>query len=103
MLGTLLRSKKLLKDAHALPPRPRRPALNSLFVVMALRDAVDEDAGGVDGISVELADFHELLDLRDANLACGRHHGVKVAGGLPVDEVAGLVALPRLHDAKVGD
>src|SRR5690606_36241322 len=43
------------------------------------------------------------LDLGHALLAGSRHHRVKVARGLAVDEVAFLVALPRLDDGEVGD
>ncbi len=43
-----------------------------------------------------------MLDFGHGDLAAGRDHRVEVARRHPVDEVAGLVALPRLDDRHVG-
>ena len=51
---------------------------------------------------IELAHFHQLLDLGHRHLAAGGDHRVEVARGLAIDEVAGLVALPGLDDGQVG-
>ena len=45
----------------------------------------------------------DLLDLRHAGLPAHRDHRVEVASGLPVDEVAGGVALPGLDQGEVAD
>src|SRR5262245_49805470 len=78
-------------------------ALLDALLVLALDDAVDEDAGRVDAVGVERAQGHDLLDLGDADPAAGGGVGVEVAGGLAVDEVPLLVALPGLDDGEVGD
>ena len=56
----------------------------------------------MDAVGIEAADRHDLLDLGDADLAAGRRGLVEVAGGLAEHEVAALVGLPALDDAKVG-
>ena len=66
-------------------------------------DALDEDAGRVDVVRIELAGRHQMLDLGDRDLRGGRHHRVKVARGLAVDQVPGGVALPGVHDGEVGE
>ena len=71
--------------------------------MLPLDDPVDEDPGRVDVVRVELAIGHELLDLGDAHLARRRRHRVEVARGLAVDEVALVIALPRLDDREVAD
>ena len=58
--------------------------------------------GRVDVVLVERAGLHQLLDLGDRHLAGGGHHRIEVPRGLPVDEVAGVVALPGLDDGQVG-
>ena len=82
--------------------RSRGQLLDALFEVRALEDAVDVDAGGVDGVLVERADRDELLDLGHGDLAGGGHHRIEVPRGLPVDQVALGVALPGLDDGEVG-
>jgi hypothetical protein len=86
----LLRGRRALHGAE----------LDALLVIRALDDAVDIDARRVDVIRRELPHLDELLDLGDADLAAGGDHRVEVPRGLAEDEVAGLVALPRLHDAR---
>ncbi len=64
-------------------------------------EPVDEDAGSVDGVGVQFPHLDDLLHFGDADLAAGGGHGVEVAGGLPVDEVAQAVRLPGLHQGEV--
>ena len=54
-------------------------------------------------VRVELAVGHQLLDLGDAHLARRRRHRVEVARGLAIDEIALVIALPRLDDRQVAD
>ena len=75
--------------------------LDALLVVHALDDAVNVNAGGVNVIGFELAHFDQLFHFGDANLAAGRDHGIEIARGLAIDEVAGLVALPGFDDGDI--
>ena len=77
--------------------------LDLLVVGRTAEDALHEDAGRMDVVGVERAHRHELLDLRDAELGRGRHHRIEVTGRLAIDEVAGGIALPRLHQCHVGE
>ena len=56
----------------------------------------------MDLVGIELADLDELLDLGHADLAAGGDHRVEVPGGFSKNEVAGFVALPRLHERDLG-
>src|SRR5437870_4567868 len=56
--------------------------------------AIDEDAGRMDALRIEISGFDELLDLRDRDLARRDGHWVEVACGFPVDEVSEAVRLP---------
>src|SRR6267143_6224203 len=67
---------------------PHGAALDFLFVVRALEDGVYEDAGGVDLVRRELAEIDELLDFGDHVVSGGGHHGIEVARGFSVDEIA---------------
>ena len=56
----------------------------------------------MDLIGIELAHLDQVLDLGNRDLAGRRHVRIEVARRHPVDEVAGLVALPRLDQRHVG-
>src|SRR5258706_4503880 len=43
-----------------------------------------------------------MFNLSDRYAARGRHHGIEVARGLAIDEIAPLIALPRLDEREVG-
>src|SRR6185503_14424126 len=88
--------------ADFLLPLPYGALLDALLVGRVVHDALHEDAGGVNVVRVDLAGLDQVLDLGDRNLAGSRHDRVEVARGLPVDEVALSVALPGVHDRKVG-
>ena len=76
--------------------------LDPLLVFLALDDPVDINARRVDLIGIEFADFDQFLDLRDADLAAGRDHRVEIPRRFSVDEVAGFIALPCLHQRNLG-
>ncbi|GCC44544.1 hypothetical protein chiPu_0028512, partial [Chiloscyllium punctatum] len=84
-------------------PRTGVAEFDPLLARADLDDAFDEDAGRVDVVRVDLAGRHQMLDLGDGDLRGGRHHRVKVARGLAVDQVAGGVALPGMDDGDVGE
>ena len=57
----------------------------------------------MDVVGIEFAGRNQLLDLGHGDLRSGRHHRVKVARGLAVDQVTGGVALPGVDDGEVGE
>ena len=59
-------------------------------------------AGRVDHVGIEFADFDQLFDFGDGDFGGGRHHGIEVARGLAIDEIAPFVALPRFDESEVG-
>src|SRR5580700_3622815 len=77
-------------------------ALDAFFVARAVKDALDVDAGGDDGVGVELAHVDQLFDFGDGDAGSGGHHGIEIAGGLPVDKVAGTIAFPGFDQGVVG-
>ena len=64
---------------------------------------LDEDARRDDVVGIDLARLDQVLDLGYRHLGRGRHHRIKIARGLAIDEVAFGVALPGMHDRQVGD
>src|SRR2546421_3511144 len=100
--GTRLAAYKESKDAGASrSPLPGGAAFDSLFVVRTLEDGVDEDAGSMNLIGVELAEFHELFDFGDHIVGSGGHHGIEVARGLAVDEIAPAVTFPSFDEGEI--
>src|ERR1700751_3754062 len=77
--------------------------LDSLLADADFDDALDEDAGGVDVVGIELAGRNEMLDLGDRDFRSGCHHRVEVARGLAIDQVARGIALPGMDDSEVGE
>ena len=49
------------------------------------------------------ARFDERFDFGDRHARGGRHHRIEVARGLPVDQVALRIALPRPDEREVGE
>src|SRR5260370_42628871 len=80
---------------------PNRAALDALFVLGALENGVDKNAGRMNLIWVELAEFDELFDFGDNVVGGSRHHWIKIARSLAIDEAAPAVAFPRLDKRKV--
>src|ERR1700730_3904549 len=84
-------------------PFPDRALLDALLEIRAVHDALDEDAGRVDLVGVDLAGLDEILDLGDGDARRGRQARVEVARRLAVDEVALGIALPGMHDGEIGE
>src|SRR3984893_280976 len=80
---------------------PYGAALDLFFVVRAFEDGVDEDAGGVDLVGRQLAELDELLDFGDYVIGGGGHHGIEVARGFAVDEIAPAIAFPGFDEGEV--
>src|SRR5216683_3865198 len=78
-----------------------RSALDFFLVVGALEDGVHEDAGGVYLVGRELAKFHELFDFGDHVIGGGSHHGIEVARGLAIDEIAPAIAFPSFDKREI--
>src|SRR6266436_1327958 len=76
-------------------------ALDFFVVVGTLEDGVDKDAGGVDLVGRELAEFDELLDFGDYVVGGGGHHGIEVARGLAIGQIAPAVALPGFDEGEI--
>src|SRR5439155_10351459 len=58
-------------------------------------DPLHEDRRGVNQVGVDLARLDQVLHFGDGDSAGRGHHGVEVPRGLPVDEIAEPVPLPR--------
>src|SRR3546814_5901676 len=48
------------------------------------------------------SDLEQFLDFGDRHAARCRHHRIEIARGLAVDEIALVVAAPRLDDGEIG-
>src|SRR5216117_1509372 len=77
-----------------------RTALDAFFV-FGLKNGVDVDAGGVNVVGSELAEFDEFFDFGDDVIGGGGHHGIKVARGFAIDEIAPAVAFPRFDEREI--
>src|SRR5271165_4616668 len=78
------------------------PLLYVLLVVTALEDAMDEDAGGMDLVRVQLAYLDQVLGLDDGRPGGHGHQRREVAGRLAEDAVSPLVRFPGAHQGEVG-
>ena len=79
-----------------------RAFLDALLEVLAQDHALHVDAGRYDLVGIEFAGFHQVLHLGDGDLAGAGHHGIKVARGLAINQVAHAVAFPGFHQREVG-
>src|SRR6185312_10840072 len=77
--------------------------LDTLLGGADLDNALDEDAGRMDVVGIELAGGNEMLDLGDGDFRGGGHHRIEVPRRLAVDQIAGGVALPGMNDREVGE
>src|SRR5687768_5211410 len=75
---------------------------DALVVRSALDNVLHEDPRSVNAIRIERARLRQLLDFGDRVPRRGGHHRIEVARGLPIDQVALAVALPRFHECEVG-
>ena len=88
------RDRLLCVACHVTCSLPRFERLLAKHAVAAVgtHHCVDEDAGRVDGVGVELAERVEVFDLGDDVVRAGRGDDVEVTRGAAVDEVAPGVA-----------
>src|SRR5215467_8560286 len=68
-----------------------------------MHQALDVDAWRDDVVGIDIAGLHEVLAFGHGDLAGGGHHGIEVARGLAVDEVALRVTHPSMNDREIGD
>src|SRR6266704_526801 len=80
---------------------PNRAALDAFFVLGALENGVNKDARRMNLVRIELAEFNEFLDFGDDVVGGRRHHGIEVARGPAIDEIAPAVAFPGFDKRKV--
>src|SRR5699024_4252966 len=78
-------------------------ALLDPLLVLPLKDALDEDAGRMDRVRVQFAGRHQFLDLGHRDAPAGGDDRIEVPRRLAEDQIALMVALPRLDDGQVGD
>src|SRR6185295_4604907 len=76
--------------------------LDPLLVARALQHRLDEDAGEVDLVGIDLSHLHQVLALDDGGLRRHGHEGGEVAGRLAEQAVAPAVRLPGSDDGEVG-
>src|SRR5882724_2199742 len=58
---------------------PYRSPLNLLLVPFAFQNSLYVNAGRVDQVGVEVANFHQVLNLGDGHSGGGCHHGIKIS------------------------
>src|ERR1700723_255788 len=80
---------------------PDRSLLDSPFVQLSLKNPLYIHRGRVNRISVQPADFHQLLNLCNRYLGRGGHQGIEVPRRLAVNEITHPIALPGLHKCEV--
>src|SRR5438552_6466835 len=79
----------------------RRVALDAFLVFGALENGIHKNSWCMYLIGVELAELHQFFHFGDDVIRGSRHHRVKVARRLSVDEVAPAVAFPRFDKRKI--
>src|SRR6266852_1098483 len=67
----------------------------------ALEDSVDENAGGVYLVGIELAGFDQFFDFGDDVIGGGSHHGIEVSRSLAINEIAPAIAFPRFDEGEI--
>src|SRR5882724_10571027 len=92
---------RFCSSVSAMSRLPQGAALDALFILGALEDGVYVDAGGVDLVGFELADFHKLFNFGDDVIGGGGHHGIEVARSLAIDEIAPAVAFPGFDESEI--
>src|SRR6266446_1066857 len=79
----------------------RGAPLDALFVLWPLENGIHKNARRMHLIGVELAEFDQFFHFSDDVIGSCCHHGIEVARGLAIDEVAPAVAFPPLDERKV--
>src|SRR5579862_398125 len=77
--------------------------LDVLHRIRHMDQALDENARRDDVVGIDLARLDQILDFGHRHLARGRHHRIKIARGLAVNEVAFGIAEISVHDRQIGD
>src|SRR5262245_56689254 len=72
-----LTARRMMPSRSSMSGFPHRSPLDA-FLSRGDDQAVDENAGGMDALRVELPDLDELLDLGDRDLPRGDRHGIEV-------------------------
>jgi hypothetical protein len=75
--------------------------LDAFHVIRALENRVDENARCVYLIGGQLTGLDELLHFSNHVFGGGSHHGIEVARGPAVDEIAPAVPLPSLDEGEI--
>src|ERR1700676_1618083 len=76
-------------------------SLDAFLVTLDLHGRVYEETGGVDLVGVELAQVEYFFDFGNYVIGRGGHHGIKVAGGFAIDEIAPAGAFPGFDEGEV--
>src|SRR5713226_729007 len=80
---------------------PYRAPLDALLIFRPLENSVNKNAGRMHLVGVELAEFNQFFDFGDHVVRSGGHHGIEVARGLSINQVAPAVAFPRLDEREI--
>src|SRR3546814_80011 len=76
--------------------------LDALLVSFGEDQPLHEDPGCVHMVGIDRPRGEQFLDFGDRHAARCRHHRIEIARGLAVDEIALVVAAPRLDDGEIG-
>jgi hypothetical protein len=71
--------------------------------VWRMHDALDENAGRMDRVGIDISRRDDMLDLRDRHLAGGGHYRIEITRRLAIDKIAFRVALIGVDDRDIGD
>ena len=74
---------------------------NTFFKFYALNNSIYKNAGRMNLIRLELADFNQFFHFGHGHFAASGDHRVEIAGGFAIDQIAGFIALPRFYDRHV--
>src|SRR5260221_2664889 len=75
--------------------------LDMLYRIGNMDDALYVNAGRDDVVSIEFAGRNQMLDLGNRHFPRRRHHRIKIARGLSINEVASAVSHPGVHDVHI--
>src|ERR1700691_3837763 len=81
---------------------PHSSFLNSLLKQLTPKDSFHEHARCMHHIRIKFSQFYQMFDFGDCDLCRGCHHGIEIARGLAINEVAPSVTLPGLDEGEIG-
>src|ERR1035441_8276014 len=70
--------------------------------LLTLKNSFYINAGRVNHVRIEFPGLNQMLDFGDRNFRRSRHHGIEVARGFAIDEMAVGFTSPRLQEREVG-